>query len=175
MNQEETETRREGDTERRNNRVAESPRPRIEQICVACGTPAERENAKYCLICGKILSEDYQPLDSLRSSYNMQGKSFFVENKPSEQITDLFEINKNSVSEMAWASFVYSMVPFLGVLFIPVTLLIGSYGFGVAISKPDLGGRKLSLISIGLSFPVLGLQIFFWWLLYIIPELAGRV
>ncbi len=144
-------------------------------ICVACGTTAERNSAKYCLVCGKILSEDYQPLDALRSSYRMQGKSFLVENAEKEEITDLFEVNKNAVSEMAWASFVYSMVPFLGILFIPVTMIMGSFGVGVALRHPSAGGKKLSLISVGLSIPVLGIQIFLWWLLYIIPELARRV
>ncbi len=145
-------------------------------ICAACGTPIEREDAKYCLVCGKVLSEDYQPLDTLRSSYNLQGKSFLVENaETEEEITDLFAINRNPVSEMAWASFVYSMVPFLGILFVPVTFVIGIFGVGKALSNPNAGGKQLSLISIGLSFPVLGFQVFFWWLLYIIPELAGRV
>ncbi|MGI8669961.1 MAG: hypothetical protein ACR2J3_08985 [Aridibacter sp.] len=152
------------------------PQSDTHKTCVACGSAIEREDAKYCLVCGKVLSEDYQPLDTLRSSYRLQGKSFLVENaKAEEEITDLFAINRNPISEMAWASFVYSMVPFLGVLFIPVTFVIGIYGFGVSLRHPKAGGKQLSLISMGLSFPVLGIQIFFWWLLYIIPELAGRV
>jgi hypothetical protein len=145
------------------------------QICVACGSAIERETAKYCLVCGKVLSEDYQPLDTLRSSYRMQGKAFLVENAETEEITDLFEINRNPVSEMAWASFVYSMVPFLGVLFIPITFVIGIFGFSVSVRHPKAGGKQLALISMGLSFPVLGIQLFFWYLLYLIPELAGRV
>ncbi len=172
---EERETRRRGDAEKRNRRVAVSPRLRVGQICVACGTQAERDSAKYCLVCGKILTEDYQPLDALRASYHQQGKSFLVENAEAEEITDLFEVNKNSVSEMAWASFVYSMVPFLGVLFIPVTFVIGIYAYGVSLRHPKSGGGRLSLISMGLSFPVLGVQIFFWYLLYLIPELTGRI
>lgn len=153
------------------------PNAETRNVCVACGSAVERVDAKYCLVCGKVLSEDYQPLDALRSSYNLQGKSFLVENAETdeEEITDLFAINRNPVSEMAWASFVYSMVPFLGILFIPVTLIIGIFGFGKAINNPTAGGKKLSLISMGLSFPVLGFQLFFWWLLYIIPELAGRI
>lgn len=153
-----------------------NPRSETRKTCVACGSAIEREDAKYCLVCGKVLSEGYQPLDTLRSSYRLQGKSFLVENaKAEEEITDLFTINRNPVSEMAWASFVYSMVPFLGILFIPVTFVIGICGVGVSLKHPKAGGKQLSLISMGLSFPVLGIQIFFWWLLYIIPELAGRV
>jgi len=156
-------------------RVTMSPCRRVGAVCVACGTEAERAGAKFCLVCGKILSEDYQPLDALRSSYRLQGKSFLVENAETEEITDLFETNRNSVSEMAWASFVYSMVPFLGILFIPVTFIIGIGGVAVTLHRPKAGGRRLSLVSMGLSFPVLGIQIFLWYLLYLIPELAGRV
>ncbi len=123
-----------------------------------------------------MLIEDYQPLDTLRSSYHLQGKSFLVENAPpKEEIKDLFEINKNSVSETAWACFVYSMVPYLGILFVPFTLIIGGLGLVISAKNPALGGRKLSLASFGLSFPVLGIQIFLWWLLYIVPELAKRI
>lgn len=134
-----------------------------------------RDAANYCLVCGKMLIEDYQPLDTLRSSYRLQGKSFLLENAPREEVKDLFEINKNSVSETAWASFVYSMVPYLGILFIPVTLIIGGLGLVISVKNPALGGRKLSLVSFGLSFPVLLFQIFLWWLLYIIPELTKNL
>lgn len=174
--QRDKETRRGGDKDRQYRHVATSPRPRVETVCVACGSSIKNETAKYCLVCGKVLSEDYQPLDTLRSSYRMQGKSFLVENaETEEEITDLFEVNRNAVSEMAWASFVYSMIPFLGVLFIPVTFVIGFFGIGTALRHPKAGGKRLSLISMGLSIPVFGVQIFFWYLLYLIPELAGRV
>jgi hypothetical protein len=171
------EKERERGSVRGREKISFSRRPvvSLSQTCPACGTPAERETAKYCLVCGKILSEDYQPLDTLRSSHHLQGKSFLVENAETDEIKDLFEANKNTVSEIAWASFVYSMVPYLGVLFIPLTVIIGSYGVGFALRHPQAGGKKLSLISIGLSFFVLIVQIFLWWLLYIIPELAGKV
>jgi hypothetical protein len=144
-------------------------------VCKACGSQAVRDESNYCLVCGKMLIEDYQPLDTLRSSYHLQGKSFLVENAPREEIKDLFEINKNSVSETAWACFVYSMVPYLGILFVPFTLIIGGLGLVISVKNPALGGRKLSLASFGLSFPILAFQVFLWWLLYIIPELARRI
>ena len=148
----------------------------IYSVCKACGSQAARGDSNYCLVCGKMLIEDYQPLDTLRSSYHLQGKSFLVENAPQEEeIKDLFEINKNSVSETAWACFVYSMVPYLGILFVPFTLIIGGLGLVISAKNPALGGKKLSLASFGLSFPVLVMQIFLWWLLYFIPELAKRV
>jgi len=95
-----------------------------EKVCAACGTVARRENAKFCLTCGKLLREDYQPLDNLRASYRLQGKSFTTENSTASEVTNLFERNKNSVSEMAWACLVYSFVPYLGILFVPLAFLL---------------------------------------------------
>ena len=141
-------------------------------ICVACGAEAKRDTAKFCLICGKLLREDYQPLDRIRSSYGLQGKSFGFLSAKDKFKDDLFEINRNPVAETAWACCVYSLVPYLGILFIPFTLVIGSLGFAVAVTYPEMGGRKMSLASIGVSFGVLTVQIFLWWLLYIIPEIG---
>ncbi|MCB1023042.1 MAG: hypothetical protein KDB79_01545 [Acidobacteria bacterium] len=140
-------------------------------VCPACGTAAAREDANYCLICGKILSEDYQPLDTLRSAHRLQGKTFLMENTKSEPIENLFARNENNVAHTAWASLVYSMVPYLGVLFIPFTLIFGSFGIVVSYQNPLLGGRKLAVISIGLSFVILAIQLFLWWLLYFVPTL----
>ncbi len=144
-------------------------------VCVACGTETRRGNANFCLVCGKLLYEDYQPLDSLRASYRLQGQSFLIENARREEVTDLFKQNDNAVSQMAWACFVYSLVPYLGILFIPFTFLVGGFGYVVSLRQPHLGGRKLALISFGLSFVVLVVQVFLWWLLYIIPELAKQI
>lgn len=164
--------RRDGETARREEKIALSLRPIVSSspICAACGAEARRETASFCLVCGKSLDEDYQPLDALRASYNLQGKSFAIEKKG--EMKNLFERNKNSISHTAWACLVYSFVPYLGILFVPFTLGIGSYAYFTALQQPDLGGRKMALTSIGLSFVVLAVQLFLWWLLYIIPELG---
>jgi hypothetical protein len=147
----------------------------FKDVCAACGTEARRGNAKFCLVCGKLLREDYQPLDTLRASYRLQGQSFLIENARREEVINLFKQNENSVSQMAWACFVYSLVPYLGILFIPFTFLVGGFGYFVSLRQPNLGGRKLALVSFGLSFAVLAVQVFLWWLLYIIPELARQI
>jgi hypothetical protein len=141
-------------------------------VCSACGAEARRRNAKFCLVCGKFLREDYEPLDRLRASYRLQGKSVSLERAEKKEIKNLFEQNENSVSQTAWACFVYSLVPYLGILFIPFTLFIGGFGCIVAQRRPHLGGRRLALISMSLSFVVLAVQIFLWWLLYLIPKLG---
>lgn len=143
--------------------------------CAACGAETRRINAKFCLVCGKLLREDYQPLDTLRSSYRLQGRPVMTEAPKPVNTADLFARDENTVSETAWACFVYSMVPYIGVLFIPFTFIIGTAGIALSYRKPRLGGRRLALVSIGLSFVVLAIQVFFWWLLYIIPELGRGV
>lgn len=141
-------------------------------VCVACGAETTRDAAKFCLVCGKLLREDYQPLDRIRSSYNLQGKSFGFLSKKKEAPEDLFPVNRNPISQTAWACCVYSFVPYLGILFVPFTFLIGGLGLAAYIRKPEIGGREMSLASLGVSFIVLAVQIFLWWLLYIIPEIG---
>lgn len=145
-----------------------------QKVCGACGAIARRRTAKFCLVCGKSLTEDYQPLDALRASYKMQGQAFLIENAPRKPVSNLFEKKENTYSQMAWACFVYSLVPYLGILFVPLTIITGIFGYYTYRNRPNLGGRKFSLISLSLSFIVLGAQIILWWLLYIIPELGKR-
>jgi hypothetical protein len=146
--------------------VAPSP------ICTACGTGIEREFAKFCRVCGKLLVEDYQPLDTLRASYRLQGKSFQFESPEKIETESLFKENKNAASETASAFVVYSLVPYLGILFCPGAFLMGGIGVFTAYRKPFLGGGKTSVYSIALSVVIFAIQILLWWLLYIIPELG---
>lgn len=143
--------------------------------CPACGAQAQRETARFCLVCGKLLREDYEPLDQLRASYGLQGKTFEFQREKKEETLKLFEENKNPVSQVAWACLVYSFVPYLGILFVPLTFLVGAFGVIVARRQPDLGGHRLAAVSFTLSFVVLAMQIFLWWLLYIIPELGRQI
>lgn len=142
--------------------------------CPACGNTVERDFAKFCRVCGKHLAEEYQPLDTLRSSYRLQGKSFQIESSKEfkvENTENLFAENRNSASATASAFVVYSLVPYLGILFCPGALLMGGFGFFTAYRKPYLGGGKTSVYSIVLSVIIFAIQILLWWLLYIIPEL----
>ncbi|MGI8467944.1 MAG: hypothetical protein ACR2N3_05775 [Pyrinomonadaceae bacterium] len=142
-----------------------------EKFCSACGTAATREFAKFCRVCGKFLREDYEPLDRLRASYNLQRKRIEFEPKRNENLNNLFERNGNLASETAWAFAVYSLVPYLGILFCPGAILMGGIGVFTAYRKPYLGGGTVSRNSILLGLIVFVAQIFLWWLLYIVPEL----
>jgi hypothetical protein len=143
--------------------------------CSACGTRASREFARFCRVCGKILGEDYEPLDSLRASYRLQGKTFQFETKLVREKLNLFEENKNSASSMAWAFVVYSLVPYLGILFCPGAILMGGIGIYISYRKPYLGGGRTAAYGIVLGFVVSAIQIFLWWLLYLIPELGRQI
>ncbi len=114
--------------------------------------------------------EDYQPLDTLRASYRLQGKNFQIADK--EETEDLFAENKNSASATASAFVVYSLVPYLGILFCPGAFLLGGVGIVTAYRQPSLGGGKTSLYSLFLSLIIFTIQILLWWLLYVIPELG---
>ncbi|MCY7345591.1 MAG: hypothetical protein LH614_05155 [Pyrinomonadaceae bacterium] len=143
--------------------------------CSACGTAVGRDYAKFCRVCGKLLLEDYQPLDALRASYRLQGKSFqFAAPEKSErpETENLFEENKNAASATATALIVYSLVPYLGILFCPFALLTGGFGILTAYRQPSLGGGKTSAYSIVLSVIIFAAQVFLWWLFYIIPEVG---
>jgi len=143
------------------------------EFCAACGAAARRAFAKYCSVCGKRMGEGYEPLDSIRASYNLPA-NFAVELVLfQEESRNLFEQNKNAISQTAWACVVYSMVPYLGILFLPFAFAVGGAGYFVSLRQPHRGGRRLAVICVVLSVVILGIQILLWWLLYLIPTLNG--
>jgi hypothetical protein len=150
-------------------------RPRsktISHVCPACGAEASPPVPAYCSVCQKLMSEGYEPLDSIRSAHRLQrvglSNVMVVESK------DLFMSDeKNTASQLAWACFVYSLVPYLGILFIPLTFIFGVSGFLFSNARPELGGGSLAVKTMLYSVPVLAVQVLFWWLLYKIPEIAG--
>ena len=114
--------------------------------------------------------EDYQPLDNLRASYGLSAESFHFLQKDDEP-QELFATNKNNASTTAMAFVVYSLVPFLGILFIPGAFVFGSIGLVNSYRFPDKIGLSTSVRSLIAATIVVGIQVFLWWLLYLIPEL----
>lgn len=141
--------------------------------CQACGARARRKFARYCLDCGKSLWEEYQPLDNLRSSYRLQNKRFQANAKLEEK--PLFEKPENAALELAWAFLVYSMVPYLGILFTPGAIFMSSVGAINAYRRSQFGNLKSALFNIALSVVILVVQLFLWWLLYIAPEFGKGI
>lgn len=141
-------------------------------ICQACGAQARRRFARYCLDCGKNLREEYQPLDNLRSSYRLQNKDFQV--GATARTDTLYEKPENAALELARAFLVYSMVPYLGILFTPGAIFTGSLGAVNAYRRAQSAGVKSSLLTVALSIAVLIVQLMLWWLLYLVPELGRK-
>ncbi|MEP6923620.1 MAG: hypothetical protein ABI954_04070 [Pyrinomonadaceae bacterium] len=142
-------------------------------ICAICGAEAIRAQAKFCAVCGHNLREDYAPLDALRASYNLRKqttKRSVSQPKPNK-VQKLFAEDHNSAASTAMAFVVYSLVPYLGILFCPGALILGGIGLAVSVRKPHLGGRQTATYSLLLGSIILTIQVLLWWLLYIIPEL----
>jgi hypothetical protein len=80
------------------------------------------------------------------------------------------QADQNGASAIARAFATYSLVPYLGILFCPGAVLMGTVGLLRSYREPQIGGRSRSYVSIVLGTVVLGLQIFLWWILYKVPE-----
>lgn len=145
---------------------------KTDSLCPACGGGLARANGENCPLCGKLLQEGYFPLDNLRASYRNK-----LADVPANTVAPLYEENKNTAAETAWAFVVYSMVPYLGILFCPGALIMGGVGLAVWRKRPELGGKRVSLYGMAGSLVILSIQLLLWWLLYLIPELAkqGRI
>ena len=117
------------------------------------------------------MSEGFQPLDAIRSSYRLQRRE--LPTAHAEQVDHLFQPARSSIADTAWACTVYSMVPYLGILFVPVALAVSGFGYLTARNEPERSDSDSTLIPAGLSLILLAIQIFLWWLLYIIPEIGA--
>jgi hypothetical protein len=82
--------------------------------------------------------------------------------------------NINGASTTALAFVTYALVPYLGILFCPGALLAGGVGLYNSYHAPERGGRRASYLGLLLGFLILCVQLFLWWILYKIPEWAGR-
>ena len=151
------------------------------RACTSCGAAARRVEARFCATCGLSLDETYLPADALRASYNLQGGRVVRGGlrkpggkPPKNSMSSLLsQRNSNGSSSTALAFVTYSLVPYLGILFCPGAILMGSLGLYNSYRAPGIGGRRASYIGVSLGLLILCVQIFLWWLLYKIPEWAG--
>jgi uncharacterized membrane protein len=78
---------------------------------------------------------------------------------------NLFRERRDFTNDAAWACVVYSLVPYLGILFVPVAL-----GFSVALMiSADASVKKRARSYFAFAVVIAISQIFLWWLLYFIP------
>ena len=140
--------------------------------CPACGAVVTRSADGSCGVCGKLLREGFQPLDAIRSSHRMQRARLNMPDMvPADSIV-LYDEHRTLVSNTAWACTVYSMVPYIGVVFILPAFLTGGFSYFRASGHDKTEEQRQAMICIGTSFLVLSIQLVLWWLLYLIPELG---
>jgi hypothetical protein len=153
------------------------------QACPGCGATARRTSARFCPSCGRSLAESYLPADALRASYNATRRpGTFSRHEGHQSVKPLKNSmssisparNINGASTTALAFVAYSLVPYLGILFCPGALLAGGVGLYNSYRAPERGGRRASYTGLLLGFLILCIQLFLWWILYKIPEWAGR-
>lgn len=140
--------------------------------CPACGAMVTRSADGSCGVCGKLLREGFQPLDAIRSSHRMQRVRLNMPDAGPADSIALFEERRSLVSNTAWACTVYSMVPYIGVVFILPALLTGGFSYFRARRRNLAEEERQAHICIGASFLVLSIQLVLWWLLYLIPEIG---
>ena len=146
--------------------------------CPACGTLARRSSARFCATCGRALEGGYFPADKLRASYHGRYQAAAYESLAdrgrvaSPMLKNFPAENRNGASTTALAFVTYALVPYLGILFCPGALLMGSIGLVRSIRSPHAGGRRASYMGIILGLVLLCLQLFLWWILYKIPQWA---
>ena len=76
------------------------------------------------------------------------------------------------LSSTARAFATYSLVPYLGIIFCPGAVLVGSVGVFRAYRSPetvDHSARTACLISLIVGIVVLIIQLLLWWILYKVP------
>ena len=84
------------------------------------------------------------------------------------ETASLFEDRRDLTKDTAWASVVYSLVPYLGILFVPAALIASL----LLLFRAEADGRGYRYIVASM---VVGLfQVFLWWLLYFIPTIGAR-
>lgn len=79
----------------------------------------------------------------------------------------LFGEKKPFASSAVWACVVYSLVPFVGVIFVPFVFVFGV----VAVVR----GERPVFKAIAAGAVILIAQLVLWWLLYAVPKWGQQV
>lgn len=74
---------------------------------------------------------------------------------------ELYEEKTPFTTSAIWACVVYSLVPFVGVVFVPFVVVFGVVG---------LARGERTFRAIGAGVIILVVQLVLWWLLYVVPK-----
>ncbi len=84
-------------------------------------------------------------------------------------------MNDNAVSSLAStarAFATYSLVPYLGILFCPGAVVIGSLGVVRSYRANKTRERGACYASVVMGLAVMAIQVLLWWILYKVPQWA---
>ena len=81
------------------------------------------------------------------------------------------------VAGIARAFATYSLVPYLGIVFCPGAVVLGTLGVVRSYRSPFAADsrRGACYVSMILGFIVLAVQILLWWILYQVPAWSGHM
>lgn len=79
---------------------------------------------------------------------------------------------QNNAAALARAFATYALVPYLGILFCPGAVVMGTIGLAKSYRVAQEGDRVGSYIGIVAGLLILGVQLLLWWVLYKVPEWA---
>jgi hypothetical protein len=135
--------------------------------CPVCGAARNRESARFCAACGQDLSADYAPAGLLKASYHRRRQS-----SPAPvgqlELPARWLSREDGLTALAFAFVTFSVVPFLGILFCPVALLLGICCFARRKTHARIGlGRPT--VAIALTVVVSTVQVGLWWMLTHVP------
>ena len=68
----------------------------------------------------------------------------------------------------------YSLVPYLGILFCPGAVVLGTVGVIRSYRSAEVTARKVCYVSAIVGLVVLAMQLLLWWMLYQAPSWANN-
>ena len=69
----------------------------------------------------------------------------------------------------------YSLVPYLGIVFCPGAVVLGTVGVVRSYRLQQTSSRRVCYVSTIVGLVVLAVQLLLWWILYQVPRWASQL